>query len=178
MTDLQIIQGCKKQIPRFQKELVVRYSGLLLTVCRRYVGSRETARDVLQESFIRIFRSIEKYKEQGKLIHWMKKIVINVALQQINKSYFKNEDSGLELLPEKILLPRIYHQLAAEDLLLIIQQLPLGFRTVFNLYAIEGYSHQEIAELLGITKSTSRSQLARARQILQKKIGQPKKMRI
>lgn len=178
MTDQQIISGCKKQHPRYQKELVLRYSGLLLTVCRRYVDSQETARDVLQESFIRIFRSIDKYQEQGKLLPWLKRIVVNTALQQINKSYFKNERTGLELLREETSLPDVYHRLAAEELLALIQQLPIGYRTVFNLHIIEGYSHLEIGDLLGISESTSRSQLTRARKMLQKKIERPKKMRI
>lgn len=178
MTDLQIILGCKKQNPRYQKELVLRYSGILLTVCRRYVDSQETARDVLQESFIRIFRSIEKYEEQGKLLPWLKRIVVNVALQHINRSYFKNERSGLESMPEESSLPAVYDHLAAEELLALIQTLPVGYRTVFNLHIIEGYSHLEIADLLGISESTSRSQLTRARKMLQKKIALPKKMRI
>ncbi len=122
-----------------------------------------------------IFRYIPDYKATGSFVAWMKRIVATTALQHLRKSPYKLEELGLEQVPEDFVSPTIYSQLAAEDLLNLIDQLPEGFRTIFNLNAIEGYSHKEIGVLLNITESTSRSQLARARKLLQRKIEGPKK---
>ena len=150
MTQQEIIHGCKNQEPKYQKALVLRYSGLLMTVCRRYLGQREMAKDVLQEALIKIFRALPNYTERGAFVGWMQKIVANTALQHLNKAHLKIEAVTLEEVEEEVHLPDIYGLLAAEELIDLIQTLPIGFRTVFNLYAIEGYSHREIAQLLDI----------------------------
>lgn len=175
MTEQEIIQGCQKQKSNCQKQLVIQYSSILLGVCHRYVGRREQAKDVLQESLLMIFRYIPDYKATGSFTAWMKRIVATTALQHLRKSPYKLEEPGLEKIPEDFVSPSIYSQLAAEDLLNLIDQLPEGFRTIFNLSAIEGYSHKEIGGLLDISESTSRSQLARARKLLQRKIEDQKK---
>lgn len=177
-TEHKIIAGCQAQDPLFQKELVLRYSGLLMTVARRYCADDSLAKDVLQESLIKIIKAIPKYKSIGSFEAWMKKIVVNAALSSRASKRFSFEMNGYERLPEKEIAPDVYGQLHAEELLLIIKELPDGFRAIFNLYAIEGYSHSEIAELLNITESTSRSQLSRARKMLQQKLSTQHKISI
>lgn len=130
---------------------------------------RVTAKDVLQEALIRILKAIPQYRQSGSFEGWMKKIVINTALSYFDKSCFKKETSREPaLLPQSTVAPEVYQQLAVEELMHIINQLPEHYRMVFNLVAIEGYSHREVAQLLNIQESTSRSHLARARkQLLQ-----------
>lgn len=177
-TEQYIIEGCKKLKPEFQRELVIRYSGLLMTVCRRYSRDAETAKDVLQESLIKILRSISNYEERGSFEAWMKRVTINTALKYFDKNSFKNEVYVLEDLDEKDVFPDVYAQMGAEELMEMINDLPNGFREVFNLFAIEGYNHKEIGELLGISESTSRSQLTRARSLLKKQLTVREKIRI
>lgn len=165
-TQQEIIDGCKELNPKYQKALVLKYSPLLMATSRRYVSDRAYAQDVLQEAFIKILRAFPKYESRGSLEGWMKKIVVNTALSYFDKACFKREFHGYETMPEEFGDPSIYPKLAADELIALINQLPDGFRTIFNLYAVEGYSHKEIGELLGIEASTSRSQLARARKIL------------
>jgi len=177
-TEHKIIAGCQAQDPLFQKELVLRYSGLLMTVARRYCADNSLAKDVLQESLVKILRAIPNYKSTGSFEAWMKKIVVNSALQNRSTKRFKFELNGYEHLPEQEIAPNIYGQLNAEELLSLINDLPDGFREIFNLYAIEGYSHLEISELLNIKESTSRSQLSRARKLLQYKLSTQEKISI
>jgi len=158
--------GCKKLNPKYQKALVLQYSSLLMATSKRYVSDRAYAQDVLQEAFIKILKAFPKYENRGSLEGWMKKIVVNTALSYFDKACFKREFSGCEILPEQSEAPEVYPRLAAADLVALINTLPDGFRTIFNLYAVEGYSHKEIGEMLGIEASTSRSQLARARKLL------------
>ncbi len=178
MTEREIIQGCKKQRPACQRELVLRYSSMLLGICQRYLGQRDNARDVLQEAFIQIFRYLPSYQATGSFEGWMKRIVVTTALQHLRKSYRHREQTQEELPDQAFVDPAVYNQLAAAELVGIIRNLPDGFRVVFNLYAIEGYSHQEIAQMLEISESTSRSQLARARKWLQKRINRQKKINV
>lgn len=177
-TEQHIVEGCKKGKPEFQKELVMRYSGLLMTVCRRYCNDGESAKDILQEALIKILKALPKYQERGTFEAWMKRITINTALKYFDKSSFKNEVYILEDQNEKNVLPDVYSQLGAEELMALINNLPHGFREVFNLFAIEGFSHKEIGELLDISESTSRSQLTRARSLLKKQLTVHEKIRV
>ncbi len=174
----KIIEGCQAENPRWQKELVLRYSGLLLAVSQRYTRNTETAKDVLQEAFIKIFRYLPRYEPRGSFEGWLRKIVISCALQQLNKKRWKKELSGLDNVPDMAVDPDIFRQMGANELIELIDTLPDGFREVFNLYVIEGYSHKEIGALLGITESTSRSQLTRARKLLQKKLNNVERLRM
>ncbi len=179
MTEAEIIKGCQKGKALYQKELVVRYSPMLMSVSRRYSKDNEMAKDNLQESFIKIFRHIGKYKPIGSFSAWMRRIVINTSLQSMDKSCFKRELSGLdELLEQPSSPPEAYAHLGAEELMDLIQQMPQGFRQVFNLSILEGYSHREISEILGITESTSRSQLVRARNYLKKILVKRERIRV
>ncbi len=175
-SDIELINGCKAQDQLFQKELVLRYSPLLLTVSKRYTDSYPAAQDVLQDSLVKILRSIVDYKHTGCFAAWMKRIVINTALKSKSRKRYSFEYSGLQNINEPELPAEAFSKLNAQELMKLIDTLPNGFREVFNLAAIEGYSHNEIGELLNIAPSTSRSQLTRARKILQKKLIHLEKM--
>lgn len=174
----EIIKGCKKQDPRFQKALVVQYSGLLMAVSRRYAKDTESAKDVLQEALIKIIKALPAYQEQGNFEAWIKRIVINTALRFFDKGSFRNELYMIEDVPEKSIAPDVYSNLAADELILVINELPATYRTIFNLHAIEGFSHREISEMIGIEESTSRSQLTRARSMLRKRLSKHEKIRL
>ena len=170
LTEKQIIKDCRHGVKSSQYELVKRYSGMLMTVCRRYASDEDMAKDMLQETFIRIFKYIHNYKPSGSFEAWMRKIAVNAALQWLNKKFIKQERGNIEELNTSAIQPDIYSQFNMEELINLIQQLPEGYRAVFNLNIIEGYNHKEIGERLGISESTSRSQLARARRMLQEQI--------
>ena len=156
----------------------MRYSSLLLSVSRRYTRDQAAAQDVLQEGLIKILQAMPNYQVTGSFEGWMKKIIINTALQKMSKKSYMTELNGFERLPDQEVAPEIYSHLNAEELIQMIGELPDGFREIFNLYAIEGFSHQEIGELLNISASTSRSQLSRARKLLQKRLTQQEKISI
>ena len=171
MSEHQIIQGCIDLDPKCQRELVRLYSGKLYTVSRRYCGDGALAKDALQEGLIRIFKYIGKYENQGgKFEAWMKRIVANESLRLINREK-KRTTLEFENDTEPQLLPEILDQLHEEELLNLIQSLPLGYREVFNMYVIDGYNHQEIAKILGIESSSSRSRLSRSKKLLKQKLS-------
>ena len=171
LSEKQLIADCQRGIKSSQYELVRRYSAMLMTVCRRYASDEAMAKDILQESLIRIFAQIDKYREMGSFEAWMRKIAVRSALNWLDRRYVKREAFRVELDAQEAVEPLIIDHLETEEILKLVQQLPLGFRTVFNLYVMEGYSHKEIAELLDISESASRSQLSRARKLLQKKMS-------
>ena len=143
----------------------------MLAVCLRYVNDMETARDLLQDGFVRVFTNIHSYTGSGSFEGWLRKIFVNGALEYLRKSDVLRESTDLENSAELVQPDSsAIENLSAAELIKVIQELPAGFRTVFNMFAIEGYSHKEISEILGITESTSRSQFTRARQLLQKRI--------
>ena len=175
VTEEQLIKNCQKGEKSSQYLLVKRYSGMLYKVCLRYARDEAMAKDVLQETFIRIFRSINKYVEKGAFEAWMKQIAVRRSLQWLERSCFQNELYPIEIPDEKSIEPAIYQQYNLEEIKAMVEELPIGFKIVFKLNVLEGYSHKEIAETLSITESTSRSNLARARKILQKKLINQKK---
>lgn len=171
MTDEQIVQGCIANNPLAQKYLYEKFSKKMMGVCLRYCDNTEEAEDVLQNGFVMVFQKIESYKGTGSLEGWIRKVMVNMALTNIRKN--KKLKLNIELESVEFMLPstdQASHNLGAKDLLKIIQTLPHGFRTVFNLYAIEGYSHKEIGDMLGISEGTSKSQYSRAKSYLQKLI--------
>ena len=168
MTDEQLVYGCVQKDRYAQQNFYQKFSGKMMGVCLRYADSRDEAQDILQESFIKIFDKIQTFSGKGSLEGWVRRIVVNQALDNYrrNKAHKKNLDiSDYEYQIETD--EKIMDSFAANDLLKVIQKLPLGFKTVFNLYAIEGFSHKEIAQKLGISESTSKSQYSRARSHLQ-----------
>lgn len=169
MTDEQIVQGCIKKDAIAQRHLYERFSRKMMGVCLRYFDSREEAEDVVQNGFISVFLNMDSFKGSGSLEGWIRKIMVNTALTEIRKN--KKLKQNIDLDSVEFMLPSsnyMSESFAAKDLLKIIQTLPTGFRTVFNLYAIEGYSHKEIGEMLGISEGTSKSQYSRAKAHLQK----------
>ncbi len=171
MTDEQIVDGCIKKNALAQKYLYDKFSRKMMGVCSRYCDSEEEAEDVLQNGFITVFGNLESFKGSGSFEGWIRKIMVNTALTNIRKNKKFRQNIALENV--EFMIPATTHvgdDFAAKDLLKIIQQLPTGSRTVFNLYAIEGYSHNEIAEMLNISEGTSKSQYSRARAYLQKVI--------
>ena len=171
MDELQLIDGCRKGDRLAQKELYEKYSRRMMGVCLRYVGDREMARDLLQDGFVKVFLSIDSYSGLGSFEGWMRKIFVNCALEHLRKADVLRDASDLDYSSEQIQSDdSILSDISAGELLEMVQKLPEGFRFVFNMFVIEGYSHKEIGEMLHITESSSRSQLTRARQMLRKMI--------
>ncbi len=181
MTDIEIIKGCIKDDALCQKSLFNRYASPLLGVCLRYARNKEDAEDILQDSFIKIFKKIDQFKFEGSFEGWMRRIVVNTALKKYTVSRYLKEFSVDEVrdptVPDGNAIPAFNH-LTEKDLLALIHNLPDGYRIIFNLYVIEGFQHDEIANMLGIQPGTSRSQLVKARQMLQREIIQIQKVAV
>jgi RNA polymerase sigma-70 factor (ECF subfamily) len=171
MNEQQLIAGCKKGNRLAQKELYDVYSRKMMGVCLRYINDRETARDLLQDGFIKVFTAIGTYTGAGSFEGWMRRIFVNCALEHLRKSDVLRNSIELERTCE-LSNPdySVIADMSAQELMNAVQELPPGFRTIFNLFAIEGFSHKEISKMLCITESTSRSQYTRAKQVLQRKI--------
>ncbi len=144
----------------------------MLGVCHRYARNTSDAEDILQEAFIRVFSKMGQFKFEGSFEGWIRKIVVNTALKKYTLTRYSMEVTGLETPngQERADDPAAYSQLTQKDLLALINSLPDGYRLIFNLHVIEGYPHEEIADMLGIQPGTSRSQLVKARNMLQKQI--------
>lgn len=170
MTEAEIIKGCVGKNVRCQRLLFDTHAGRLMTVCLRYASDTPEAEDMLQESFIRIFDAVDQYRFEGSFEGWLKKVTVNVCLKVLQKKRIKfTETSSLELVASAA-EPQAVSSLSENELIKMISALPDGYRIVFNLYAMEGYSHEEIATMLNIETVTSRSQLLKARRLLQKQI--------
>lgn len=168
----QLIQLCLKNDRKAQKNLYDRYSRKMMGVCLRYAGDTELAKDMLQDGFIRVFTNLTAFQNSGSFEGWMRRIIVNTCLEHLRKNDILQNAEDLDQ-PFSTVYDSEYsvvEELSAQDLMKIIGELPDGFRIVFNMYVIEGYSHKEIGEVLNITESTSRSQLTRAKQLLQKRI--------
>jgi RNA polymerase sigma-70 factor (ECF subfamily) len=171
MNEQQLIEGCRRGDRLAQKELYDTHSRKMMGVCLRYVSNWETARDVLQDGFIKVFAGMDSYAGAGSFEGWMRKIFVNCALEFLRKSDVLRDAIGLDYTNEASGSDHsVIADMSADELMKIVQDLPTGFRTIFNLFAIEGFSHKEISEMLGITESTSRSQYTRAKQLLQRKM--------
>ena len=172
ITEAQLIEGCSQGDRVYQRELYQRYSGAMLMVCQRYSKSKADAEDILQEAFIKVFKNIKEFKKKSTLGYWIKKIVVNTALNfQRGKLYlFPMVDLDNTISTTKA--DQAIADCSLQELLTMIQTLPVGCQVIFNLYAIEGYNHREIAEMLEISEGTSKSQYARARTILRHLVAQ------
>lgn len=174
MRDIKkIIKGCLDGNRRDQELLYRRHAARLFAVSLQYTGSDEEAQDILQEGFIKIFEHLKNYKHEGSFEGWMRKIVVNTALEKFRSRHilYRIDDIDTIAEPESEPDSEDYAGLEAVDLLFIIRELPPKYRMVFNLYAIEGYSHKEIGNMLSISEGTSKSNLSRARSILQRRVG-------
>ncbi len=167
MTYTLLIQNCLKKEPSAQKELYKLLSGKLFAVCLRYTKNRQEAEDWLQDSFIKIFQNLDKFKAEGSFEGWARRITVNHILTEYRKSKRFGSVSDLDSVLELSETQESAHSaILYEELIKFINLLPEGKKLVFNLSVIEGYSHKEIAELLNITEGASRGQLAKAREML------------
>jgi len=161
----EVIKGCIKNKRKAQIELYRQYAPMMLAVCMRYVADKTEAEDILQDAFFKILKSVKKYSGKGHFENWMKKIVVNTAITYFHrekKHYYHDEIESVKdfelqftLSPDK--------ELDEQELYNLLQRMPEGYRIIFNMYAIEGYKHKEIADELGIEESTSKSQYLRAK---------------
>lgn len=166
----ELIEGCLGNDRSCQQELYKRFAPLMLGVCRRYCPRLDEAEDILQEGFVRVFYHLRGFRFQGSLEGWIRRIMVNTALGYLRALNIRMVVANDQKMPEGTLEPGVIEQLSAKDVLALISALPTGYRTVFNLHAIEGYSHREIAEMLGINEGTSRSQYLKARLALQEMV--------
>ena len=172
MIESEIISGCLLQERKSQKALYDRYSPVMYAICLRYTHQRDNALDVLQEGFIKVFAKIGDFKGEGSFDGWMKRIFIHTAINYYHKvknlsEYFIDDDEYDINFTE---VTDAIGKMAEKELLKLISELPDGYRMVFNLYIIEGYDHEEIGKLLGISAGTSRSQLVKARKQLKERM--------
>lgn len=171
-----LIEACVKGDRLAQKKLYDTFSRRMYMVCLRYTKSTQEAEDVLQESFIKVFKSLNGYRGDSRLDYWIKRIVINTALNSQRKRLYMYPMVDVEDIKIASDNEKAMSSLHMEELLAMIQQLPSGCQVVFNLFAIEGYSHKEIAEMLEVSEGTSKSQFSRARKLLQDKIAAVEKI--
>lgn len=169
--DHQLIESCKKEDRAAQKIMYDRLASRMLPVCMRYIGDRAMAEDILQDGFVTLFTRLESYKGEGSFEGWARRIFVTTALMSLRKKDALKMSEELETARSmKAETASQMQNIGYKELMKLVMSLPPGFRTVFNMYAIEGYSHKEIAQMLGITETTSRTQFSRARLWLQNKI--------
>ena len=167
--DKKLVQACLVGQRNAQQELYERYKSKMFGVCLRYARNREAAEDLLLEGFMKVFRDLGQFQFNGSLEGWIRKVMVNTALMHLRKKYqFEFQSIDNDLVIEGLEVePSVLENIRLDAIIQLIQQLPIGYQTIFNLYAIEGFSHKEIAEKLAIQESTSRSQYTRARRMLQ-----------
>ncbi len=171
MTDQELATACMQGKREAQKLLFERYAGKMLSVCKRYFDSVEQAEDALQEGFVKVFEKLHQWNGSGPLGGWIRTIMINTSLTHI-RSEKKWSDTveindAIEVDSDAL---NALEKMQADDLLLLIEKMPAGYRTVFNLFAIEGYGHKEIAELMGISENTSKTQFLKSKEWLKKSL--------
>jgi RNA polymerase sigma-70 factor (ECF subfamily) len=170
LTEESLADGCRRRDQRTQRMLYEKFAPAMYPLCLRYVKEKSEAEDVMISGFMRAFDKIDSYSGKGSLGGWIRKIMVNQALGHLRKNKNMHLHLSTDAADYQPDLAVSTNHLEAEDLMTLVCDLPLGYRTVFNLYAIEGYSHREISELLGISENTSKSQLSRARGLLQKQV--------
>ncbi|MNJ88934.1 ECF RNA polymerase sigma factor SigR [compost metagenome] len=167
MDDLTLVNECAKGNSKAQRALFDKFAPKMLAVCQRYLRNNQEAEDVLQDGFVKVFQKIVDFKMEGSLEGWIRRIIVNTALDTIRKNKKLLDDVQVEEVQYKVSFTD--HQFDGMDLaqlMKLINDMPDGYRVVFNMFAIEGYSHKEIADTLGVTENTSKSQYSRARAFL------------
>ena len=173
ISETDLIKGCIEGNRQMQEELYKRFSGKMYAVCLRYANNADDAQDLLQEGFIKVYRNLHRFRAEGSFEGWIRRVFVNSSIEHFRKKALQlskvsdKEENTIEDTDSSAL-----DQMAEKDIVRLIQELSPGYRTVFNLYVVEGYSHREIGEMLGISEGTSMSHLARARSILQKRVAQ------
>ncbi len=172
-TEDEIIDGCLKNDRKMQKVLYDRYASKLYALCLRYAHDRAEADDILQEGFVKIFFKIHQFSRQHSFDGWLKRVIINTAITHYHqnvKHYYQKDIDEIQESDISGTNEVLESEYSAEELLTVVQSLSTGYRTVFNLYAVEGYKHKEIAEMLKIDETTSKSQYHRAKKIIQERL--------
>jgi RNA polymerase sigma factor (sigma-70 family) len=167
ITESDLIVGCLNGDRRLQEELYRRFSPRMYAVCLRYAGSAEEAEDILQEGFIKVFRKVDSFRSEGSFEGWIRRIFVNTAIEHFRRKRYMMPVTEKEETTIEGKYSSALDDLATKDIMALVQELSPGYRTVFNMYVVEGYTHKEIADLLGISEGTSKSQLSRAKVILQ-----------
>jgi RNA polymerase sigma factor (sigma-70 family) len=179
MSDQQIIDGCARHHRKAQQVLYDKYSRFLFGICLRYAGDKAEAEDILQESFLKVFFNIQDFSGKGSFSGWLRKITINTAITHYhqNLKYRYHEEIEQYVSAESGSTGFEEDFITSDELYLVLNELPSGYRMVFNLYAVEGYKHKEIAKMLGIDANTSKSQYSRAKAHLREKLGKMGKLK-
>ncbi|MEN9440128.1 MAG: hypothetical protein RLZ33_204 [Bacteroidota bacterium] len=171
MDDATLIIECVNGNPRAQRLLFDKFARKMFSVCLRYAKNEEQAEDVLQDGFVKVFGKLKDFKSEGSLEGWIRRIMVNTALDQIRKNNKQLGDTNIDDVGYKIENNDfIVESMMADDLMKMVQAMPDGYKVVFNMFAIEGYSHSEIADTLGISENTSKSQYSRARAYLRERL--------
>lgn len=175
MEEQELADGCRRGDNKARRELYERYAGRMLALCQRYVGNREEAEDLLHDGFLKLYDSFDKFtwRGEGSLRAWMERVMVNIALQYLRRNDVLNQSAALDTLPlEAYDEPEPEHteMIPPRILLKFVSELPVGYRTVLNLYVFENKSHKEIAQMLGINEKSSASQLARGKAALAAKV--------
>lgn len=171
MTEKELIQQCIKGNAKAQKALYTQHSGKMFGVCLRYADNEDEAKDFMQEGFIKVFTKLSTFNGNGSFEGWIRRTMVNTCLDNIRKMKYIKLHVELEHAKEQqYAFEDVLSIMATDDLLKLIQKMPKGYRTVFNLYAIEGYSHKEIGDELGVSENTSKSQYRKAKLYLQEKL--------
>jgi RNA polymerase sigma factor (sigma-70 family) len=180
LTEEELIRGCIREEAACQRQLFNQYASRMLGVCNRYARNAADAEDILQDAFIKIFDKIHQFKFEGSFEGWVRRIMVNTALKKYSLRRYEKEVVGYEITDrdESTIDPSAYAHLNQKEILELINNLPDGYRLIFNLYVLEGFPHEEIAEMLHIQPGTSRSQLVKARTMLQKQILQLQKVAV
>jgi RNA polymerase sigma-70 factor (ECF subfamily) len=170
VSETDLINGCLKKDRKMQEMLYLRFSPRMYAVCLRYCNDAEDAQDLLQDGFVKIFKSLDKFRGEGSFEGWMRRIFVNTSIEHFRKSIKKlSVTDSNEIIVEDPSWNAL-DNLAEKDIIKLIQELSPGYRQVFNMYVIEGYSHKDIGDILGINEGTSKSQLARAKGVLKKRV--------
>jgi RNA polymerase sigma factor (sigma-70 family) len=171
MDDTSLVNECLKGNSKAQKALFDKFASKMLSVCLRYMKNTEKAEDALQDGFIKVFVNLLNYNNSGVLEGWIRRIIVNTCLDELKKNKRLLLNISVEEVEYKLESNDfVQEQMMADDLMKLIQDMPAGYRVIFNMFAIEGYTHQEIATQLGISESTSKSQYLRARAYLKQRI--------
>ncbi|QRR02940.1 RNA polymerase sigma factor [Dyadobacter sandarakinus] len=172
----ELVKGCKQRNRLAQKQLYKLFAGKLFAICLRYTKNRADAEDVLQDAFIKIYENIDSFRADSPLEYWLRSVVVNTALNHLRQQKHLKDLDDVEMHHNGIADKEVtLAGFQMQQLLELIHELPPGCQTIFNLYAIEGYQHNEIAQKLGISEGTSKSQYARARTLLQQKLNKENK---
>lgn len=164
--DTKLLEGCRKGKRKYQKKLYEQYYAYGIGICYRYACNREDAQEILNDSFMKIYKHITGYNEEKSFLPWFRKIIINTAIDFYKTARNHKDSIKTEAVDVEIFDTETLDQLDFKDLLELLNELPGMYRLIFNLYEMEGYSHDEIAEMTGLSASTSRSNLTRAKKIL------------